>query len=188
MTTRAESSAATADRIVAAAVALFYERPLAGVVLEDVARCAGVSLQTVLRHFGSRDGLFAAAVRHESTRIRGQRDSAPAGDLVGAIRNLVAHYEDVGEHVLRLLAAEDQLPAVKEITDSGRAYHAAWCTRVFAPALRGLRGTLRQRRLAQLIAVTDVRTWQLLRHDRALTRRQTELALVELVRPLWEAN
>ena len=63
MTARAASSAATSERIVEAAVALFYERPLAGVVLEDVASRAGVSAQTVLRHFGSREGLFAAAMR-----------------------------------------------------------------------------------------------------------------------------
>jgi hypothetical protein len=55
---------------------------------------------------------------------------------------------------------------------------------VFAPALAGLRGVERARRLAQLIAVTDVLTWKLLRHDRHLSRRQTELALIELLQPL----
>ena len=55
---------------------------------------------------------------------------------------------------------------------------------MFAPALAGLRGVERARRLAQLIAVTDVLTWKLLRHDRHLSRRQTELALIELLQPL----
>jgi hypothetical protein len=55
---------------------------------------------------------------------------------------------------------------------------------VFAPALTGRRGAERARRLAQLIAVTDVLTWKLLRHDRQLSRCQTELALIELLRPL----
>ena len=48
----------------------------------------------------------------------------------------------------------------------------------------GLHGAERARRLAQLIAVTDVLTWKLLRHDRSLSRRQTELALIELLQPL----
>ena len=52
---------------------------------------------------------------------------------------------------------------------------------VFAPALEGLRGAQRARRLAQLITVTDVLTWKLLRHDRHLSRHQTELALIELL-------
>ena len=58
------------------------------------------------------------------------------------------------------------------------------CERVFAPTLTGLRGARRTRRLAQLIAVTDVLTWKLLRHDRQLSRHQTELALIELLQPL----
>jgi len=55
---------------------------------------------------------------------------------------------------------------------------------VFAPALASLQGPERARRLAQLIAVTDVLTWKLLRRDRHLSRRQTELALIELLQPL----
>jgi hypothetical protein len=55
---------------------------------------------------------------------------------------------------------------------------------VFAPALARLGGAERARRLAQLIAVTDVLTWKLLRHDRRLSRRETELALIELLGPL----
>jgi hypothetical protein len=35
--------------------------------------------------------------------------------------------------------------------------------------------------LAQLIAVTDVYTWKILRRDTGLTRPQTERALAELI-------
>ena len=73
---------------------------------------------------------------------------------------------------------------IRALADQGRAYHAGWCERVFAPALAGLRGPERARRLAQLVVVTDVLTWKLLRHDRRLSRRQTELALIELLQPL----
>ena len=86
--------------------------------------------------------------------------------------------------VLRLLAEEDRSPALRALADQGRAYHAGWCERVFAPALAGLGGAERARRLAQLVAVSDVYTWKLLRRDRHLSRRQTELALVELLQPL----
>jgi hypothetical protein len=44
--------------------------------------------------------------------------------------------------------------------------HAAWCERTFRPP--------NARRLAQLIAVTDVYTWKLLRRDRGLSRKQTD--------------
>ena len=46
------------------------------------------------------------------------------------------------------------------------------------------RGRRARRRLAQLVAVCDVYTWKLLRRDAGLSRRQTELALVELLEPL----
>ncbi|HET9322167.1 MAG TPA: hypothetical protein VFO27_20405, partial [Bryobacteraceae bacterium] len=62
--------------------------------------------------------------------------------------------------------------------------HREWCELVFASALSGLRHNERARRLAQLVAVCDVYTWKLLRVQSGLTRRQTELALVELVNPL----
>jgi len=47
-----------------------------------------------------------------------------------------------------------------------------------------LRGADRTRRLAQLVAVCDVYTWKLLRHDAGLSQRQVVTALVELLEPL----
>jgi hypothetical protein len=55
---------------------------------------------------------------------------------------------------------------------------------VFAQTLRRLTGVARERRLAQLVAVCDVYTWKLLRLDAGLSRRQTQLAIHELLGPL----
>jgi AcrR family transcriptional regulator len=184
MTRRAEAAAATRERILAAAIAIFWERPLVDISLEAVARRAGVSLPTVIRNFGDKGGLFAAAVEREYERVRGQRDEATAGDARAAAHILVDHYEELGDAVLRLLGAESHTPGLHEIADLGRAYHAAWCERVFAPALASLDGEARARRLAELTAITDVLMWKLLRHDCGLSRAQTELALRELIEPL----
>ena len=70
MTARADAAAATRDRILDAAVAVFWERPLVDISLEEVARRAGVSLPTVIRRFGDKAGLFAAAGEREYERIR----------------------------------------------------------------------------------------------------------------------
>jgi AcrR family transcriptional regulator len=184
MTARAEAATATGERILDAAVAVFWQRPVDDIPLEEVARRAGVSVQTVIRRFGSKHGLFAAAGEREHERVKRQRGQAPVGDLPGAVRNLLDHYEELGLPVLRLLAQEDRSPALRALAERGRAFHAQWCERVFAPALAGLGSADRARRLAQLIAVTDVLTWKLLRHDRRLSRSQTELALIELLQPL----
>jgi AcrR family transcriptional regulator len=184
MKARAEAAAATRARILDAAIALFWERPLLDISLEEVARRARVSLPTVIRHYGDREGLFAAAAEREYERVRHQRDDAPVGDVVAAVRILVDHYEELGDAVLRLLTEEDRVPGLRAIADRGRACHAAWCERVFAPALTGQNEEARAIRHAELIAVTDVYLWKLLRRDRGLSRSQTERALCELLEPL----
>jgi len=184
MTARADAAQATADRIVDAAIDVFWERPSHEISLEQVARRAGVTKQTVLRRFGSKAGLFAAAAERSMDRARVGRDDVEPGDLPGAVAALVTHYEQLGDGVLRMLAEEERNPGLREVADQGRAYHVSWCRRVFRPTLSGLRGAGRNRRLAQLVAVCDVYTWKLLRRDRGLSRPQTETALLELLQPL----
>jgi AcrR family transcriptional regulator len=176
--------AATAERILDAAAGLFWEQPSGQIPLDEVAWRAGVTVQTVIRRFGDKDGLFAAAWEREAERVREQRDQAPPGDVAAAVRVLAEHYEMFGDRVLRLLAEEDRVPRLREITDGGRAFHRDWCARVFAAALAGRTAAARERRLAQFVAVCDVYTWKLLRRDAGLSRRQTELALTELLNPL----
>ncbi|MGH2788235.1 MAG: TetR/AcrR family transcriptional regulator [Actinomycetota bacterium] len=188
MVARAESVAATREQILDAAVETFWSAPTTEIPLDGVASLAGVSLQTLIRHFGSKKGLLAAAVQRETSRVQRQRDEAPAGDVEGIVRVLLNHYEDLGDRVLRVLAEEQRTEQLRELVDIGRATHKAWCERVFASALSELQGVERQRRLAQLVAICDVYTWKLLRRDARLSRRQTELALVELLQALMEAS
>jgi AcrR family transcriptional regulator len=184
MTARADAVRATADGILDAAIAIFWQRPTDDISLVEIARRAGTTKQTVLRRFKSKDLLFAAAVERASAQTRDERNKVRPGDVEGAVRVLVAHYERVGEGVIRLLAEEGRNPALREIVDRGRATHAAWCEQAFAPTLDSLDGRARDRRIAQLVAVCDVYTWKLLRQDRRLSRRQTEMALGELLAPL----
>ncbi|HEX2102292.1 MAG TPA: helix-turn-helix domain-containing protein [Solirubrobacteraceae bacterium] len=188
MTARADAAQATGERILEAAGEVFWERPAQDISLEEVARRAGVTKQTVLRRFGSKAGLFAAAADREHERIRGERGEGVPGDVDGAVAALVAHYERLGDAVVRLLAEEVRHPELAVHADRGRAYHAGWCERAFAPALEGLGVAERERRLAQLITVTDVYAWKLLRRDRGLSRRATEVAMRELVEALAGAR
>src|SRR5215212_7518494 len=148
--------------------------------LADIAKRAGVSVHSIIRRYGGRDGAQTAAVERSNARVHAQRE-APPGDLDRAIGVLVAHYEELGDRVLAMLAVEERFPVVRPIADQGRAEHEAWCERVFAPALAARSGAARRRLLAQLIAICDVHTWGLLRRDRRLGRAQTEIALREMV-------
>ncbi len=187
MVARAQSAALTAERIIDAAVEMFSEEPARPISLDEVARRAGVSVQTVIRRFGGREGLLAAAAEREMERVREERDVTP-GDLDGAVRVLTRHYERTGDQVLRMLGEEPRSPALGEIVDRGRRMHRDWCQTVFASALDGLSAVERARRLAQLVAVCDVYTWMLLRRQSGLSRNQTELALRELLKPLTRSG
>lgn len=184
MGARAESAARTGERILDAAIEVFWELPTDAISLDEVARRAGVSVQTVIRRFGGRDGLFAAAAEREARHVAEQRATASPGDVPGAVAVLVDHYEAYGDRVLRMLAEETRVPGLAAIAEAGRRVHRDWCRTVFAAALAAMARSGRQRRLAQIVTICDVYTWMLLRHNGGLTRRQTELALVELLAPL----
>jgi AcrR family transcriptional regulator len=185
MRARAEAAAATGERILQAATVLFHAHAYDEVTLEDVAQRAGVSSQTVIRRYGSKEGLFTAgALEWGAKRVMDQRNEAPVGDIRGAVENLVEHYEQLGDTVLGWLRDEDRFPAVREVTDNGRRLHRDWVERTFAPMLAGRRGRPRERRLAELIAVTDVLFWKLLRRDLGMSRRETVAAIVEVLTAL----
>jgi AcrR family transcriptional regulator len=181
MVARAEATAALRDRIVNSTEQLFEELASDRFSLEDVAAGADTTVQTVLRHFGSKDELLRATMARGLDRVRDERMQAPVGDVPGAVRNLVEHYEVRGDMVLRWLAEEDRNPFMHEILEGGRAFHHEWVAQTFAPQLERFAGAVKRRRLAQLVAVTDVYVWKLLGRDMALSREQTEAAIIELI-------
>ncbi|HEX3002917.1 MAG TPA: helix-turn-helix domain-containing protein [Angustibacter sp.] len=183
MVARAAAAEATAERIIDAAVTLFWEQPSDQIRLTEVARRAEVTVQTVLRRFGSKEDLFAAAAAREVARVRSDRAGVRPGDVAGAVTNLVDHYERDGDGVLRLLAEEHASAAMRDAVASGRTVHRRWCRTVFAPYLDGLDRTTAARRTAQLVAICDVYTWKLLRRDSGLSRAQTLRAIEEMLAP-----
>ena len=184
MAARAEATAATADRILDAAVEMFTDRPYEDVSLDLIAADAGVTKRTLLRRFESKDALFGVAMQRAVGEMVAHRGAAPIGDVPGAVANVVGQYERWGTNRLRLLAQEDRIPVVAEWVQGGRAYHWDWVARVFAPQLAGLRGGARKRRVAALVALTDVYTWKLLRRDLGLSRADTERTLIDLITKL----
>lgn len=180
-TARARSAALTEERILDSAHARFAAADYDDVTLDQVAADAGVTVQTVLRRFASKEGIVHALSDRIGTQVLAQRGAAPVGDLAGAVANLVEHYELEGDLVLHLLRQELRVRAYADVTARGRRLHADWCARVFAPWLDALDGADRRRRTAQVVAVCDVHTWSLLRRQAGLSRRQTELALAELL-------
>ncbi|MBO0980784.1 TetR/AcrR family transcriptional regulator [Microbacterium sp. SD291] len=179
---RARAAEATGERILQAAFARFSVDYYDQVTLDDIASAAGVTVQTVLRRFGSKENLVRVLTGSRATAVTAERDEAVAGDVAGAIANLVDHYEALGDLDMLLLRQEERVPPFAEITASGKEYHSRWIERVFTPWLDGRDGDARRRLLAQLASTCDVYVWYLLRRQHGLSREQTELALIEMVR------
>jgi AcrR family transcriptional regulator len=181
MGVRAEAAEETRLRILDAVIGLHMERYYDQISLEDVAKRAGVTVQTVLRRFGSKDRLSDAATEMVRERVMSQRGEVPVGDIAGAVENLVDHYEEWGDSVVRLLVQEDRVPAFRRATDAGRLLHYEWVERAFASLLAEREGEDRGRLRAELVAVCDVYFWKILRRDLGLSRAQTALALEETI-------
>jgi AcrR family transcriptional regulator len=182
MRARAEAAAETRRRILQATIELLRERFFDQVSLEDIADRAGVTVRTVIRRFGSKERLIEAAAEEGTRQVTHQRYQAPIGDIEGAVKNLVDHYDEGwGDTALRLLAQEERVAAFRSITDAGRAFHYEWVERTFTPLLAKRTGEERRRLLAELIAICDVYFWKLLRRDLGLSREQTELAIRETI-------
>ena len=105
MAARAQAVAGTRKRILLAVQDLASETLNLDPTLEMVAARAGVSVQTLLRHFGDREGLFDAAVDAATADVVAERE-APAGDVAAGVRIIVDHYEHRGDFVVHLLGHE----------------------------------------------------------------------------------
>ncbi|MEU1620038.1 TetR/AcrR family transcriptional regulator [Streptomyces sp. NPDC005722] len=180
MKARAQTTAQTRLRIMRSAFDLSNETKSLEIVLSDVAARAGVSVRTVLRHFGSRDGLFDAVAAYVRDEVRDERVT-PVGDVPTAVAVLFDHYERRGEMVLRLLAEELGDPRARSVTDEGRRMHRVWVEEVFGPQLSGLTASARETATDLLVVATDVYTWKLLCRDRGLRRDVAQRRVEHLV-------
>jgi AcrR family transcriptional regulator len=180
MNTRADAVATTRDRIVSAAQSLLFEHAYEDITLAGIAKAAGVSHQTVLNHFESKEGVAAAVAAVVGAETVAARDRAVPGDVKQAVHVLVGEYERFGDANARWAATAERLGSLAAFLDEGRASHQAWLARVFADDLPAS-AAARRRAINALHAATDVYTWKLLRRDLALGRQETERTIVGLV-------
>ena len=133
MTARAEAAERTGQRIIDAMLGLYADVPYDRIRLEDVAAEAEVTVQTVIRRFGTKHGLLAATVERE---LPGSPPTARPrwGEPQGTLHSLVRYYENHGALILKLYAEAGQAPGVPELAARSRSYHVSWCREAFASA------------------------------------------------------
>lgn len=187
MRARADATEATRLRIMRATVEVTFEARSMRFALATVAERAGVSVQTLLRHFGSKDGLFEAVGTFAEAAIVEER-SAPAGDVAAGLHALLDHYERTGDWILGMLAEERHDRYARRVTDRGRPLHRRWVQEVFAPQLQTRPAGELDVLTDLLVVATDVYTWKLLRRDRRLTVPQVHSRLLRMITAIARAE
>jgi AcrR family transcriptional regulator len=185
MVARAEGMAATRDRIVQAALKLALEQAYEDITLLAIAEAAGVSHQTVLNHFQSKENVAAAAAELLGRQTLAAREKAKTGDSAGAVSILVREYVRFGDANARWAVASERLGSLARLLEDARTNHQAWLERVFSDRLPKT-PSLRRRAIHALHAATDVYTWKLLRRDLRLSRIETERIMLALVNGVLE--
>ncbi len=164
MTARAEAVEASREAICDAVISLWLDVPYDELTLDDIAERAGTTRQTILRHYGSKQGVALAAAEWYGPRIEAATEVEP-GDVDAAIRAIIGQYEAMGDANMRLLEIEHRVAEAHELLEIGRDQHRRWVESSFAPFLDGLDGSRRERLVDALYAATEVTVWKLLRRD-----------------------
>ena len=156
--------------IVACATELLLQKRDQDFTLEAVAQMADVSVQTILRAFGSRDELLIATleVAGPSDTERAAFGNVERDGLRGAIEGLYRVYDQIGDLVIYLLAEEHTSSRIHEAVTVGRVYHKDWVRMNFGPWLDQRQGAERAAQFHALLTATDIYIWKILRRDEAL--------------------
>jgi len=180
MDLRQEAVDSTKESILQATYDMWLERPYDQITVEAVAASAGVSRQTVVRHFGSKDELAMAVVDWQRPHEEASRAAVP-GDVRGAVQRLIDRYETMGDGNVRILELEGRVPAVSYLLEQARESHRNWVTTTLLPSDAPRRGRQRDQIILALYAATDVTLWKLLRRDLGQSRTAVEAIIRRLV-------
>jgi AcrR family transcriptional regulator len=184
---RAEAEERTRTALLDAADDAFLSGPWEEASLEAIARAADVTKPTLLRHFGSKQGLLERVLRRAIDEVEEQRLGVPTNDIAGAVDNLLEHYETRGGRAMRSSNLELDGP-LADLGRRARQFHYDWVELAFGAWLRTARAAERRRLRAALIATCDVQTWWILSHDLGLSRAEVQATLILTIKRLLGEN
>ena len=184
---RAEAEQQTRAALLDAADEAFLSGPWEHASLEAIARAAGVTKQTLLRQFGSKDRLLEQVLLRAVDEVEKQRMSVPTTDVAGAVDNLLEHYEIRGGRAMRS-SNLDMDGSLADLGRRARQFHYDWVELAFGAWLTAVGPSERRRVRAALIAVCDVQAWWLLTHDLELSRAEVRATLILTINRLLEED
>ncbi len=165
MVARADLVAQNEQKIKKAATKLWLALPIKEITLEKIADRSGVTVRTILRKFGSKEGLLEACIEHDTTSQVPDRFDAKVGDLDSILHTLLSEYEEMGDAVIRTIFVQNELPVAKKLVKTGLSEHRKWCAKMFDPYLPDTSSDEYEIRLLTFITATEIYLWKLLRRD-----------------------
>jgi len=136
---------ATKAAVVAAAIALMAKRGYSATTVEQIAGEAGVAVQTVYKHFGSKAAIVMAFLKQaqQDDRLVEQRrrmmQAVDPAEQVRLIAQRARLYAEIGIHASLALAARAGDPELAKAWRRGRENHRRSCME-YAHSLQGKRG------------------------------------------------
>jgi AcrR family transcriptional regulator len=180
-TARAAAAENLRQRVGRAFNDLLLSRWIDEITLDEVAVSAGTTRQTVIRLFGGKDGLLEAVMDLIRAEAVPRTSMHADGSVRAALEALLAHYEAVGDMVVRFLAQEERHSALRPLLAQGRHEHRAWVAQRFRSTQSGLSELERERQITRLVVATDIYTWKLLRRDFGKSRVEVLHLLVGII-------
>lgn len=183
---RANATTALRGRILDVLFRLLAAKDYDRVTLDEIAEGAATTRQTVLRFFGSKDGALTALLYRAEDSKKGSELQSNHGNLEKIAKEVIDHYEDVGNFVVQLLHQEDKIPAIAQRFSEARKEHMAMLLERLHPLLARMSTPEAEIAVLQVRAVTDTLFWRVMRREMALDRADSETLLVDLLRKIFQ--
>lgn len=158
------------------------------ITLDMVSNEAGVTTRTIMRKFGSKEGLLSETLPALTADIESLRTVTKPGDIDEILQVLLSNYETMGEAAIRTINLEPELEIAREIGREGRELHRRWCIEVFSPYLPKQNTPEFEIQLASFIAATEIYLWKLIRKDLKLSKEKTRAVFKNLIEGLAKNN
>lgn len=143
-----------------------------------------MTVQTVNRRFGSKEGLFEKLAEREEKRVVKERAVPLEEGIAFAIHTLVNHYEKDGDMMYNLVSQEHISEPIREIVNRGRQIHRNWVEKYCKELFQGLEDNAYQMQLYSVMATTDLSIWKLLRRDYGLPKEFVVSIMLKLLNSL----
>lgn len=181
MKNRAKKVSRNERKIMNAATQLWKDLSIREITLDSIADMAEVSVRTLIRKYGSKEGLIEECIKKDAGEIEKRRNEAEVGNIPNIIDHLMHEYEEFGNAIIRTLAVEDDLKIAKRLVQEGRRYHMNWCAHVFSPFLPEEDEKTYNEKLLSFYAATDLYLWKLIRKDLQQSKESCKAVYLNLI-------